>query len=131
MTLLAPRFADAPAVHFDPEPFHIAAHAELAACPLVAPGICLNPACSRAFAPARDWQRYCCTACRRMDEAEMRRVGQKAAPALLAWRVGQYSGDDPALRALSRAGRNYIGRLKSDWLADRRARADAARGTVR
>ncbi|AUQ89381.1 MULTISPECIES: hypothetical protein [Phaeobacter] len=123
MTLAAPRFANAPAAHFDLEPFHVIAHAELADFPLAAPGVCLNPMCSRQFTPSRSWQRYCCDTCRKMDEVEMRRVGQKAAPALLAWRMGKYEEQDAALRALSRAGRNYISRLQSEWYCDRQRRA--------
>ena len=56
----------------------------------------------------------------------MRRIGHKAAPALLAWRMGKYERHDPALRALSRAGRNYVSRLQSAWLADRIARMERA-----
>lgn len=119
--------ANALPVHFDPEPFHVAAAVELAAHPLIAPGVCLNPSCSKHFAPTRPWQRYCCKLCRDMDEREMRRVGQKAAPALLAWRMGKYEGPDgnADLRGLSSAGRNYVSRLQSEWLADRKARAKA------
>lgn len=123
MTLPATLIANAPAAHFDIEPFHVTAHAELADFPLVAPGVCLNPMCSRHFAPTRSWQRYCCDTCRKRDETEMRRVGQKAAPALLAWRMGKYEQQDDALRALSRAGRNYISRLQSEWYCDRIRRA--------
>lgn len=53
----------------------------------------------------------------------MRRIGQKAAPALLAWRMGKYEKQDAGLRALSRAGRNYITRLQSKWFRDRMTRA--------
>ena len=53
----------------------------------------------------------------------MRRIGQKAAPALLAWRMGKYEKEDAALRDLSRAGRNYVTRLQSEWYRDRLARA--------
>lgn len=127
MTLPAPRFANAPAAHFDLEPFHVTAHRELAEFPLVAPGVCLNPMCSRVFAPVRSWQRYCCETCRKMDETEMRRIGQKAAPALLAWRMGKYEKQDAGLRALSRAGRNYVTRLQSEWYRDRMARASERR----
>lgn len=123
MTLLAPRSANAPAAHFDLEPFHVVAHRELEASPLIAPGVCLNPVCSRHFAPTRSWQRYCCDTCRKMDDTEMRRIGHRAAPALLAWRMGKYETEDEALRALSRAGRNYISNLQSEWFRDRMARA--------
>jgi hypothetical protein len=124
MTYLEPRLQHAVAPHFDPEPFAEVAFAELAASPLAVPGICMNPTCSRPFAPTRDWQRYCCTGCRKADLAEMRRVGLKVAPALLAHRMGKYepAGGDAGLRAVSAAGRRYVGQVQSDWLADRRRR---------
>lgn len=129
MTLPALKTANAPAARFEIEPFAEVAFAELAASPLVAPGICMNPLCSQHFAPSRSWQRYCSTACRKMDELDMRRIGQKAAPALLAWRAGKYEKTDDDLRALSRAGRNYVSRLSSDWWNDRLRRA-AERGSL-
>jgi len=123
MTPCALRPANAQAVHFEIEPFRDVAHAELAACPLVAPGTCQNPLCSQPFAPRLSWQRYCSESCRRSDEAEMRRIGQKVAPALLAWRKGKDERRDERLRALSRAGRNYFSRLTTAWYLDRLARA--------
>lgn len=123
MTLLACKVANAPVVHFEIEPFSEVAFQELAACPLVKPGICMNPMCSQHFAPARSWQRYCSSACRRMDELDMRRIGHKAAPALLAWRAGKYEKSDPDLQALSRVGRRYVSRLSSEWWSDRLRRA--------
>lgn len=127
MTLSTRPRANAPAVHFEIEPFADVAFAELAAFPLVAPGVCMNPLCSKHFAPSRKWQRYCSKACRSMDELDMRRVGHKAAPALLAWRAGKYEKEDQDLRALSRAGRNYVSRLTSEWWNDRLRRV-AERG---
>lgn len=127
MTQRDMKVANAPAAHFEIEPFAEVAFAELAACPLVEPGICMNPMCSQHFAPTRPWQRYCSTACRKMDELDMRRIGHKAAPALLAWRAGKYEKFNGDLRALSRAGRNYVSRLTSDWWNDRLRRA-AERG---
>jgi hypothetical protein len=122
--------ANAPAAHFDLEAFRSVAHRELGACPIVPAGVCMNPMCSKHFAPSRPWQTYCCDACRKLDEAEMRRVGQRAAPALLAWRLGKYEASDEALRDLSRAGRRYIGALQSEWLASRRARSIEAAETA-
>lgn len=119
MTLSVPKLANAPAAHFEMEPFADVAIAELAACPLVEPDVCMNPLCSKHFVPSRAWQRYCSTSCRKMDELDMRRIGQKAAPALLAWRAGKYEKTDENLRALSRAGRNYVSRLASEWWNDR------------
>ena len=58
----------------------------------------------------------------------MRRIGHKAAPALLAWRMGKYATIDPDLRALGRTGRNYISELQRAWLADRKAREHLAKG---
>ncbi|MEP4950073.1 MAG: hypothetical protein ABJU46_03755 [Paracoccaceae bacterium] len=123
MTLPTLKPANALAARFDTEPFAEVAFAELAAFPLVKPGICMNPLCSKHFAPSRSWQRYCSTACRKMDEMDMRRIGHKAAPALLAWRAGKYETENDDLRALSRAGRNYVSRLSSDWWNDRLRRA--------
>jgi hypothetical protein len=62
-----------------------------------------------------------------MDELDMRRIGHKAAPALLAWRAGKYEKTNDDLRALSRVGRNYVSRLSSEWWNDRLRRA-AERG---
>jgi hypothetical protein len=126
LTLRTPQAANAPAVHFDHEPFRAVAFRELAEYPLAPPGICMNPCCSLPFAPTRDWQRYCSPECRRMDEAEMRRVGQIAAPALLAWRMGRDQKTETPLRALSRAGRNFYTRLSTDWFNARQARVQAA-----
>lgn len=112
-------------MHFDHEPFQTYAHPELQAYPLVAPGICMNPCCSRPFPQTRAWQRYCSAACRRMDEAEHRRVGQIIAPGLLAWRMGRDERRDEALRALSRAGRNFYTRVATDWFTSRQARVQA------
>jgi hypothetical protein len=117
------RPADALAVHFEIEPFADVAHRELAACPMVEPGVCMNPLCSQHFAQTRRWQRYCSPACRKMDELDIRRIGHKAAPALLAWRAGKYEKTDDNLRALSRVGRNYVSRLSSEWWNDRLRRA--------
>lgn len=123
MTLLAPSTANALAARFEIEPFADVAFKELAACPLVEPGICMNPLCSQHFVQSRTWQRYCSAACRKMDELDMRRIGHKAAPALLAWRAGKYEKTDENLRALSRVGRNYVSRLTSDWWNDRLRRS--------
>ena len=129
MTLLAPHSGNALAVRFEIEPFADVAFKELAASPIVEPGICMNPLCSQRFIQSRSWQRYCSTACRKMDELDMRRIGHKAAPALLAWRAGKYEKTDDDLRALSRAGRNYVSRLSSEWWNDRLRRA-AERGSL-
>lgn len=113
------------------EPFAEYAWRELLACPMGEPGHCAHPDCQRPFAAARDWQRYCSASCRAADERETRRIGHKAAPALLAWRMGKYTEtgapDAAARRALSAAARRYLGRLQSDWLRDREARAERAR----
>lgn len=127
MTLSALKVVNAPAAHFEMEPFADVAFKELAACPLIKPGVCMNPLCSQPFIPSRSWQRYCSTVCRKMDEVDMRRIGHKVAPALLAWRAGKYEKTDEKLRTLSRAGRNYVSRLSSQWFADRMQRASDRR----
>jgi len=126
MTCPERKDGNALSVHFDVEPFYMAAAQALAAHPLVPEGQCLNPGCSRTFVRSRDWQLYCSPDCRKSGDIEMRRVGLKAAPALLAWRMGKYSTTDPALRELGRTGRNYISELQRAWLADRQARARMA-----
>ncbi|MBN8291043.1 hypothetical protein JI664_03605 [Rhodobacter sp. NTK016B] len=143
MTTRADQVGNAPAAHsaagqgegFDFESFVDFAFAELAACPLSEPGRCANPDCARPFNAAREWQLYCSRACREADERERRRVGQKAAPALLAHRLGKYidkrsaeqDAEARARRDLSAAARRYIGQLQSAWLHDRKARAMASR----
>ncbi|MBB5515785.1 hypothetical protein FHS89_001805 [Rubricella aquisinus] len=119
MTLGLTQLDNALAVHFRPEPFSKIAHRELEAYPLSTPGICFNPSCSCSFDMSRNWSLYCSDACRKVGDAEMRRIGHKAAPALLAWRMGKYEKEDEALRALSRAGRNYVARLQGEWYRDR------------
>lgn len=118
--LSPPANTNAQAVHFDFEPFAQFAAPELALQSLHMPGVCFNPLCSCKFNPTRDWQQYCSPACRRAGEQEMRRIGQKAAPALLAWQMGRYSKGG-ALADLSRAGRRYYSSLAADWLRDRKA----------
>jgi|GEM_PF-979968 len=128
----APHPDDALAVHLGARPFDVpvfdvpafsdVAWSELAAHPFAAFGRCLNPACSQLFTPPRSWSRYCCAACRRLDEAEFRRIGHKVAPALLAHRMGKYERVDPALRNLSAAARRFIGDVQTQWLGSRNAR---------
>jgi hypothetical protein len=119
MTLLAPIRRNAPVARFEIEPFKDLAFQELASFSLVETGVCMNPVCSRGFDPSRQWQRYCSQSCRKMDELDMRRIGHKVAPALLAWRAGKYEKQNDDLRALSRAGRNYVSRVASEWWSDR------------
>lgn len=111
-----------------PEPFSVVAHAELQASPMHTPGRCFNPLCAVAFAPRVSWQVHCCTACERATTNELRRWGHKAAPALLAWRMGKNQSSDPALAALARAGRRHVGQVQSAWLEERRARLAMALG---
>ncbi|MGR3452896.1 hypothetical protein [Pseudooceanicola sp.] len=125
MTAQDNRLANAPAVHIELEPFHVIAAPQLAESPLAESGICMNPCCSRPFPPTRPWQVYCCEGCRRAGEAEFRAIGHRAAPALLAWRLGKYERADEALRDLSRAGRRYLGTLASEWVADRARRSES------
>ena len=124
MTLAATLSGNAVAPHISLEPFRDFASAELSAYPLVPAGVCLNPMCSKPFEPSRDWQVYCCDACRDAGKAEFRKVGFQAAPALLAHRLGKYQRHNAPLLALSNAGRRYLGQLQSVWLADRQRRMD-------
>lgn len=134
--MLDSKGAIAPATHFDLEAFADVAFAELAGAPFVPVGQCLNPSCSRVFTPARDWQRYCCAACRVADGAEFRLIGQRVAPALLAHRLGKYvtaraALTDPqsaARRDLAAAARRFIGDAQTQWLQSRAAQIAAAGG---
>lgn len=125
MSIGADHTGNALKVHgFDPEPFSIFASEQLRAAPIVPPGICANPTCSKPFAPMREWQEYCSHACRKSAEAERAVVGRYVAPALLAWRAGKYERRDQALRELSGAGRNYLSVIASLWWASRKSRAN-------
>lgn len=119
------RPADALAAHFEPESFAIYAAREIAAARYAVPGLCFWPDCGRAFVPRRDWQRYCCTACRDADTAEQRRWGHRAAEALLVWRRFKYA-TDPAEADLARAARRYVTQVQSAWLRSRQARMGVA-----
>ena len=110
------------------EPFSNYAFKELSVVGLARPGICRFPCCSQPFASSRAWQDYCSETCRRRDLAEMRTIGHRAAPALLAWQMGRYATKGSPLADLSRAGRNYYSALAASWLRDRRARAAAVSG---
>jgi hypothetical protein len=127
------RVANALAVHFCPEPFNAYAWPQLAAHPLFVPGICARPSCSREFVPGRDWAVYCSPSCRAADTQEFRRIGLKAAPALLAWRMGKYerATGNRDLRALSCAGRSYVSGLASGWFKSRRETAQSRSKDVR
>ena len=125
-----PGLANAVAPHVLPEAFQEAAFAELAAAPLHKPGTCFNPDCGRDFTPSRDWQTYCCAACKQAGTAELRAWGHRMALALLTWRMGKYEVRDSAVRARTAAARRYIGQVQSAWLADRQARAARARKGV-
>lgn len=129
MTLLTPIRRHAPVARFEIEPFKDLAFQELASFSLVETGVCMNPVCSRGFDPSRHWQRYCSQSCRKLDELDMRRIGHKVAPALLAWRAGKYEKQNDDLRALSRAGRNYVSRVASEWWSDRQ-RIAAGQGAL-
>ena len=121
-----PRLANAVALHKEPESFTDFAFAELAAAPLVEPGICFRPECSAAFAPSREWQIYCSSTCARAGVAEMRKWGHKLALAMLTWRIGKYEQTDKAVQARTRAARRYVTAVQSAWLADRARRAERA-----
>ena len=131
MTPTKDQVGNAGAPQFEAEPFDVA-YKPLAQTPLIEAGICFHPDCARPFNPAVPWQIYCSAACRQAAKSEFRRVGILAAPALLAHRAGKHAGSDqPELRELSAAGRNYITRLQGDWRLDRmqrKARAEIERG---
>ena len=63
-------------------------------------------------------------------DQEFRKIGMQAAPALLAHRLGKYENKAQSLRALSNAGRRYLGQLQSEWLKDRNRR-QTLRGLVK
>lgn len=121
------RLANAPRVHLSLEPFEELAFNELAAAPLWEPGRCFNPGCARRFNPSRSWQRYCGQECAKVGERELTRVGLRAALPLLAWRLHKYAAPGTPEGDLGKAARRHITRLQSEWVADRRARAELAR----
>ncbi|MBY6113313.1 hypothetical protein KUW09_04760 [Mameliella alba] len=105
------------------EDFRSFAHRELA---LIKPwrhGICFLPECGRQFVPAREWQIYCCDACKNAGTAELRKWGHKMALSALVWRMGKYEAENEALRDLTRAARRHVTHVQSAWLIDRRRRA--------
>lgn len=121
--------ANAVARHCEPvESFADYAFAELEAAPMHEPGICYLPECSARFTPARPWQRYCCHACERQGRRELARWGLRMAEAMLAWRQGKHIEKETPAKARARAARRYIGRLQSEWLADRERRRREADG---
>lgn len=113
--------------HFSPEPFAAFAARELADCPPWERGVCFNPDCGCRFKPIRDWQIYCSKACERTGLNELRKWGHRAALPLLCHRLGKYETSHEGLRALSNAGRCYVGRLQSAWVLDRAARKGGVR----
>ena len=115
----------APAVHLRREPFSEVAR-DLGS--LVPAGVCANPYCSKDFVPVRAWSKYCCDACRRMDDKEHRAFGHRVAPAMLAWISGRHAGGGTVRGDLSSAGRRFYTNAASEWRKDREARAKAVRG---
>lgn len=123
MTLLRPDTLNAVARHSAPEDFRTFAHQELAVYTPWQKGVCFNPSCGARFAPTRDWQMYCSTACERAGTAELRKWGHRMALAALIWRMGKYERNDAGIRDLTRAARRHITHVQSAWLADRKLRA--------
>lgn len=113
--------------HFELEDFKTAAFSEIEAAPYWVHGRCFNPGCCASFNPKRDWQIYCCTACERSGASEMRRWGHRLALPALLHRMGKYQTGDPLIADRTRAARRQETRVKSAWLAERIARAEAAR----
>lgn len=126
-TIGAPLPAHALPPDFEPEPWAVYAATEIDAAPCFVVGQCFRPDCSCRFTPARQWQIYCCEACRQADVREARRWGHRMAVPLLIWRMHKYSRD-PAQADLVRAARRYVTHLQSAWMESRRARVDAAGG---
>lgn len=116
------RFANAVAVHPEPERFQDAAFAELQIAPPWSIGICFNPSCGKPFSAARRWQIYCGTACQAAGTAEMRKWGHKMALPLLVHRLGKYDRRDAGVMDRTRAARRYVTQVQSAWLADRNIR---------
>ncbi|MEC8194979.1 MAG: hypothetical protein VX228_01365 [Pseudomonadota bacterium] len=127
MTKPAPPTANARGLHLDLEAFSEVAFRELRDHPLHTPGICALPYCSKPFAPSREWQIYCSSACRDRDRRDLRAFGEKIAPAQLAYRVGKYEAEDPARIALARAGRRYVGAASTALLQARISASEEAR----
>ncbi|NVK56674.1 MAG: hypothetical protein HWE26_13770 [Alteromonadaceae bacterium] len=104
------------------EPFRDYAFAELEAAPLHQAGVCFLPQCGRRFDPSVSWQMYCCKACERAGLTEFRKWGLRAAPALLAWRLGKYASDGPVADR-TRSARRFVTAVQSAWIVDRADRA--------
>ena len=84
------RGGNAVARHFVPDDFRTFAQSELSVSAPWERGVCFLPECGRVFAPRRDWQIYCCSACERAGVAELRRWGHRLALSSLVWRIGKY-----------------------------------------
>lgn len=119
--------ANGVARHCGVEDFKTAAFSEIQAAPYWEHGQCFNPGCGATFTPRRDWQIYCCTACERAGTSEMRRWGHRLALPGLLHRMGKYQRNDDLVADRTRAARRQEARIKSAWLAERMARAEAAR----
>jgi len=126
MTLYQAIVGNAPSVHLEPERFQTFAAAQLEAATPWQPGICFNPSCSAPFVLEREWQIYCCPACAKQADAEMRKWGHKAAVSLLTWRQFKYASKGSVEADLSRAARRHVTQVQSAWLADRQRRVENA-----
>ncbi len=115
-------FANAVAVHPEPERFQDVAFAELQIAPPWGDGVCFNPSCGKLFNPARRWQIYCGAACQAAGTAEMRKWGHKMALLLLVHRLGKYDRQNGAVMERTRAARRYVTQVQSARLADRNNR---------
>ena len=89
-------------------------------------GVCALPQCSCQFNPMKPNQIFCSDQCRQIDDAERRKVGMVAAPALLAMRQGKYAKKDTPEHRLFRKAWSYLGQLNTAWKQDRDARRKAA-----
>lgn len=83
-------------------------------------GHCFNAACARAFEPSRRSHRFCCPACQRAFEAECRRFGMRAAPALLVHGLTKRAPAGSALAETRKAAQRHLTAVQSGWRDARR-----------
>lgn len=113
------------------EPFSVFAEVELADMPEAHPGKCALPECTTQMNTRWRHQRFCSAACKKAHTNELRRVGHMIAEATLKWREHKYATDRNSPQyQLCRKARQYIARVQSAWLEDRRERQARAAQTL-
>lgn len=123
----APRNAVAvQSLRLDIEPFSEFAWQEIGAVREAEFGVCALPQCSASFNPHVRKGRFCSDQCREADVREMRIVGHKIAPALLAMREGKYTARGTPQHSLFLAAWRYLGRVGTEWRQDRAKRRKEA-----